>query len=71
MKQEIISIETAKKLADAEKNEKIIKEALEYIEKKFEFVDLFTLNKPNNKPYYVEILKVQELLNILRGKNEK
>ena len=33
MKEEIISIETAKKLADAEKNEKIIKEAIEYIEK--------------------------------------
>lgn len=33
MKEEIISIETAKKLAEYEKKEKIIKEAIEYIEK--------------------------------------
>lgn len=33
MKQEIISIETAKKLAEYEKKKKQIKEALDYIEK--------------------------------------
>ena len=31
MKQEIISIETAKKLAEYEKNKKIIEEAIKYI----------------------------------------
>lgn len=37
MKQEIISIETAKKLAEYEKKEKQIKEAIEYIEKICEY----------------------------------
>lgn len=37
MKEEIISIETAKKLAEYEKKEKQIKEAIEYIEKICEY----------------------------------
>ena len=62
MKQEIISIETAKKLAEAEKNEKIIKEAIELIEavEYFEKETKGIMRFPTNK-----------LLNILRGKNEK
>ena len=62
MKQEIISIETAKKLAEAEKNEKITKEAIELIEavEYFEKETKVIMRFPTNK-----------LLNILRGKNEK
>ena len=75
MKQEIISIETAKKLADAEKNEKTIKEAIEYIEKYCEdYViedspDEMCLFYDENGRYKPEAK--EELLNILRGKNEK